>query len=60
MGGRGALEFILIKSGLKEGLLSPDEFSIIIIVTLMTILITPILYSITQKVKEKDLEDTDL
>jgi len=50
----------LIKSRLKEGLLSPDEFSIIIIVTLMTILITPILYSITQKVKEKDLDDTDL
>jgi Kef-type K+ transport system membrane component KefB len=60
MGGRGALEFILIKSGLKEGLLSPDEFSIVIIVTLVTILVTPILYSITQKWKEKDLDKTDL
>ncbi|HHD16908.1 MAG TPA: cation:proton antiporter [Euryarchaeota archaeon] len=44
MGGRGALEFILIKSGLKEGLLSPDEFSIVIIVTLLTIMLTPVLY----------------
>jgi Kef-type K+ transport system membrane component KefB len=60
MGGRGALEFILIKSGLKEGLLSPDEFSIVIIVTLITILLTPILYTITQRVSEKELDSTGL
>ncbi|MGA1793843.1 MAG: cation:proton antiporter [Thermoplasmatota archaeon] len=60
MGGRGALEFILIKSGLKEGLLSPDEFSIVIMVTLMTILMTPVLYQLTAKWKRKDLEETDL
>jgi Kef-type K+ transport system membrane component KefB len=54
MGGRGALEFILIKSGLREGLLSPDEFSIIIIVTLLTILVTPFLYRTIEKWKKDD------
>ncbi|MBN1540079.1 MAG: cation:proton antiporter [Candidatus Thermoplasmatota archaeon] len=60
MGGRGALEFILIKSGLKEGLLSPDEFSIVIIVTLITILLTPVLYQLTSGWKKEELEKTDL
>ncbi|MFW3146615.1 MAG: cation:proton antiporter [Thermoplasmatota archaeon] len=60
MGGRGALEFILIKSGLKEGYLSPDEFSIIIIVTLITILVTPILYRLIQKWKREELDSSDL
>jgi len=60
MGGRGALEFILIKSGLKEGLLSPDEFSIVIMVTLMTILMTPVLYQLTSRWKRKELDETDL
>jgi len=60
MGGRGALEFILIKSGLMEGLLSPDEFSIIIIVTLMTILLTPVLYGVILRWKKDDLERSDL
>jgi len=60
MGGRGALEFILIKSGLMEGLLSPDEFSIIIIVTLMTILLTPVLYGVILRWKKDDLDRIDL
>ena len=60
MGGRGALEFILIKSGLREGYLSPDEFSIIIIVTLMTILVTPILYRVIQRWKRDELDSSDL
>lgn len=60
MGGRGALEFILIKSGLREGLLSPAEFSIIIIVTLLTILITPILYGLTERWKKDDPAMDDL
>lgn len=54
MGGRGALEFILIKSGLREGLLSADEFSIVIIVTLMTILLTPFLYRSVERWKRDD------
>ncbi|MGA1872598.1 MAG: cation:proton antiporter [Thermoplasmatota archaeon] len=60
MGGRGALEFILIKSGLREGLLSADEFSIVIIVTLITILLTPIMYRLTSKWKKEELDETDL
>lgn len=60
MGGRGALEFILIKFGLKEGYLSPDEFSIVIIVTLMTILVTPVLYSIIRRWKKDELNSSDL
>jgi len=59
MGGRGALEFILIKSGLKEGLLNANEFSIVIIVTLLTILLTPFLYRAMEQWKkdDKDLEE---
>jgi Kef-type K+ transport system membrane component KefB len=60
MGGRGALEFILIKSGLKEDLLSADEFSIIIIVTLITILVTPILYRLISRWKKDELDRMDL
>ncbi len=60
MGGRGALEFILIKSGLKEGLLSPDEFSIVIIVTLITILLTPFMYRFIEKWKRDDPSLKDL
>jgi Kef-type K+ transport system membrane component KefB len=60
MGGRGALEFILIKSGLKEGLLSPDEFSIVIIVTLMTILLTPFLFRTVERWKKNDPELDEL
>ena len=54
MGGRGALEFILIKYGLVEGLLSPDEFSIVIIVTLLTILLTPFLFRFVENWKKDD------
>jgi len=44
MGGRGALEFILIQSGLEKGLLDQNQFSLVITVTLMTILLTPVLF----------------
>lgn len=60
MGGRGALEFILIKSGLKEGYLSANEFSIIIIVTLITILVTPVLYQLIQSWKSDELDSSGL
>ena len=48
MGGRGALEFILIQFGLEKGLMDQGQFSAVIIVTLMTIILTPVLFRIVQ------------
>jgi len=42
--GRGALELILIRSGADEKLIDSTQFSILTIVTLFTILLTPVLY----------------
>ncbi len=46
MGGRGALELILIRSSTDEGFLNASQFTILTVVTLMTILLTPIIYRI--------------
>jgi Kef-type K+ transport system membrane component KefB len=46
LGGRGALEFILIQSGLSTGLLDHDQFSTVTLVLLMTILLTPLLFRV--------------
>ena len=46
MGGRGALELILIRSSTDEGFLNSSQFSILTVVTLMTILLTPVIYRI--------------
>jgi Kef-type K+ transport system membrane component KefB len=48
LGGRGALEFILIQSGLNTGLLDQSQFSTIILVVLVTILITPFLFRLVR------------
>ncbi len=60
MWGRGALELILIKTGLREGFISPEEFSMVILMTMLTILITPLAYRLTVKWKEDQLEDAGL
>jgi Kef-type K+ transport system membrane component KefB len=60
MGGRGALEFILIQSGLEKGLLNEEQFSVVIIVTLLTILLTPVFYRLVKNRVEKDNEGEDL
>jgi len=49
MGGRGALEFILIQSGLRTGLLDHDQFSTVTLVLLMTILLTPLLFRVVSE-----------
>jgi len=60
MWGRGALELILIKTGLREGFISPEEFSMVVLMTMLTILITPLAYRLTVKWKEDQLEDAGL
>jgi Kef-type K+ transport system membrane component KefB len=49
LGGRGALEFILIQSGLSTGLLDHDQFSTVTLVLLMTILLTPLLFRVVSE-----------
>ena len=54
--GRGALEFILIQSGLDRGLLSEDQFSTVILVVLISILLTPLLFRLVRsRVKTEGL-----
>lgn len=60
MGGRGALEFILIQSGLEKGLLNEEQFSVVIIVTLMTILLTPVFYRLVKNRVERDNDGEDI
>jgi Kef-type K+ transport system membrane component KefB len=57
MWGRGALELILIKTGLREGFISPEEFSMVVIMTMLTVLITPLAYRLAVRWKEDQLED---
>lgn len=60
MWGRGALELVLARSGMNEGILAQDGFSIVVIMTLLTILITPLAYRLTFKWKEDQLDDAGL
>jgi Kef-type K+ transport system membrane component KefB len=60
MWGRGALELILIKTGLREGFISQEEFSMVVLMTMMTILITPLAYRLVTKWKEHQLEEAGL
>ncbi|MCK5773841.1 MAG: cation:proton antiporter [Thermoplasmata archaeon] len=49
MGGRGALELILIRSSTDEGFLNSYQFLILTVVTLMTILLTPVIYRVLKE-----------
>ena len=43
MGGRGALELVLLSLGYDRGIISADLFASVVIVTLITVILTPIL-----------------
>jgi len=49
MCGRGALEFVLLSYGRDIAILTDDQFSAVVVVTLLTILATPLLYAWTEK-----------
>ena len=46
MCGRGALEFVLINYGVEAGIIAQTQFLALVVVTLITIIITPILYKL--------------
>ena len=53
MGGRGALELVLLSLGYDRGIINADLFASVVIVTLITVILTPIilyLYEIRAKV----------
>ncbi len=49
MGGRGALELVLLAIGYEKGIISGPLFASVVLVTLLTVVITPILLSIYEK-----------
>lgn len=53
MCGRGALELVLLSFGLEIGAITEPQFISLVIVTLITIVLTPILYTLTIKRYEK-------
>lgn len=53
MCGRGALELVLLSFGLEIGVITESQFISLVIVTLITIVLTPILYFLSLKRYEK-------
>jgi len=49
MGGRGALELVLLSIGYERGIISSDLFVSVVIVTLITVIATPILLSFYER-----------
>ena len=49
MGGRGALELVLLAIGYAKGLISGPLFASVVLVTLLTVIITPLLLSLYEK-----------
>ncbi len=49
MGGRGALELVLLSLGYQKGIINGALFASVVLVTLLTVIITPILLSIYEK-----------
>jgi Kef-type K+ transport system membrane component KefB len=49
MCGRGALELVLISFGLTTGLFDHNIFTALVIVTVSTVIITPIIYTISER-----------
>lgn len=49
MCGRGALELVLLSFGLEIGVINEVHFTSLVIVTLITIILTPILYTLMHK-----------
>jgi Kef-type K+ transport system membrane component KefB len=57
MCGRGALELVLLSFGLEIGAITEPQFISLVIVTLITIVLTPILYTLTIKRYKKKGEN---
>lgn len=55
MCGRGALELVLLSFGLDIEVITEPQFIALVIVTLFTIILTPILYSISSRYEKKPL-----
>ncbi len=53
MCGRGALELVLLSFGLEIGVINEQQFISLVIVTLITIILTPILYTLMMRRNEK-------
>ncbi len=49
MGGRGALELVLLAIGYEKGIISGPLFASVVLVTLLTVIITPLLLSLYEK-----------
>jgi Kef-type K+ transport system membrane component KefB len=49
MCGRGALEFVLLSFGLASGIINNLQFSALVVVTLLTVLLTPVLFTLANK-----------
>ncbi len=59
MCGRGALELVLLSFGLEIEAISESQFISVIIVTLFTIVLTPILYTLSVKRYDKRIKRQD-
>ncbi len=49
MGGRGALEMVLLTIGYEKGIISASLFASVVIVTLLTVILTPVLFSLYER-----------
>ena len=49
MGGRGALELVLLSLGYDKGIINADLFASVVIVTLITVILTPILLNLYER-----------
>jgi Kef-type K+ transport system membrane component KefB len=49
MCGRGALELVLVTFGHEAGIINDTIFTALVLVTIMTVIITPVLYTITER-----------
>ncbi|UCF08443.1 MAG: cation:proton antiporter [Thermoplasmata archaeon] len=58
MCGRGALELVLLSFGLEIGAIDEAQFTALVIVTLITIIFTPILYTLQEKRAEKRAQES--
>ncbi len=53
MCGRGAMELVLLSFGYESGVITEPQFISLVVVTLITIILTPILYTFAVKRYEK-------
>jgi Kef-type K+ transport system membrane component KefB len=58
MCGRGALELVLLSFGLEIGVINESQFISLVVVTLVTIVLTPILYTMATKRSERMKKST--